>query len=280
MHKKHAGMMAGRVLQLPRLREVPCLPSNAYYQERKKHCYRVTDAQADGVIRALGLNPAAVSTKTMGKALQVEMEHGSMFGAVTDVTENDLVATGRVGLAHLMEFRDYYERLERMEEEADAEWKLWSSVQDRVLLEPLFTLRHRHSTTKDIILLKVPRLGDIACRPSGVGYQETKKHCYLLTNAQANMVIHALGLNPAAVSTKTMLDGLNVEMEHGSMFGKVTNITGDDLVTTGRIVLAHLMKFRDYYERLDRMEEEADVEWKAWLSVKGRAPNPPLFTIE
>ena len=36
-----------------------------------------------------------------------------------------------------------------------------------------------------------------------------------------------------------------------------TNVTGDDPVVTGKIALAHLNEFPDYYTRLDRMEEEA-----------------------
>jgi hypothetical protein len=36
-----------------------------------------------------------------------------------------------------------------------------------------------------------------------------------------------------------------------------TNVTGDDPVFTGKIALAHLKEFPDYYTRLDRMEAEA-----------------------
>ena len=36
-----------------------------------------------------------------------------------------------------------------------------------------------------------------------------------------------------------------------------TNVTGDDPLITGKIALAHLNEFPDYYTRLERMEEEA-----------------------
>lgn len=36
----------------------------------------------------------------------------------TDVTRDDPILTGKIALAHMKEFPDYYERLERMEEEA------------------------------------------------------------------------------------------------------------------------------------------------------------------
>ena len=54
--------------------------------------------------------------------------------------------------------------------------------------------------------------------------------------------------------------GMDVELEHGSR-DPATNVTSDDEVTTGKIALAHLNEFPDYYTRLDRMEEEAKRDW-------------------
>ena len=53
--------------------------------------------------------------------------------------------------------------------------------------------------------------------------------------------------------------GLEVELEHGT-HDPETNVTGDDLVLTGKIAWAHLKEIGDYYTRLDRMEAEADAE--------------------
>jgi Protein of unknown function (DUF5661) len=53
--------------------------------------------------------------------------------------------------------------------------------------------------------------------------------------------------------------GMDVELEHG-LADPATNVTGDDPVFTGRIALAHLNEFPDYYTRLERMEEEAKRE--------------------
>lgn len=50
--------------------------------------------------------------------------------------------------------------------------------------------------------------------------------------------------------------GMDVELEHG-LRDPATNVTGDDSVVTGKIALAHLNEFPDYYTRLGRMEEEA-----------------------
>ena len=53
--------------------------------------------------------------------------------------------------------------------------------------------------------------------------------------------------------------GMDVELEHG-LRDSVTNVTDDDSVVTGKIALAHLNEFPDYYTRLERMEEEAKRE--------------------
>jgi len=50
--------------------------------------------------------------------------------------------------------------------------------------------------------------------------------------------------------------GMDVELEHG-LHDLLTNVTDDDPIVTGKIALAHLHEFPDYYTRLERMEEEA-----------------------
>jgi hypothetical protein len=56
--------------------------------------------------------------------------------------------------------------------------------------------------------------------------------------------------------------GIDVEYEHGA-HDPQTDVTGDDPITTGKIALAHMKEFPDYYERLERMEEEAKRDWAA-----------------
>jgi hypothetical protein len=50
--------------------------------------------------------------------------------------------------------------------------------------------------------------------------------------------------------------GMDVELEHG-LHDPVTDVTSSDPVVTGKIALAHLNEFPDYYTRLAQMEEEA-----------------------
>ena len=42
------------------------------------------------------------------------------------------------------------------------------------------------------------------------------------------------------------LDGINIELEHGTV-NNLTNVTNDDLLLTAKIALAHLNEFPNYY---------------------------------
>jgi hypothetical protein len=53
--------------------------------------------------------------------------------------------------------------------------------------------------------------------------------------------------------------GMDVELEHGT-HDLATNVTDDDPTITGKIALAHLNEFPDYYTRLEKMEQEAERE--------------------
>jgi hypothetical protein len=53
--------------------------------------------------------------------------------------------------------------------------------------------------------------------------------------------------------------GMEVELEHGARDPQ-TDVTGSDPVVTGKIALAHLKEFPDYYTRLKKMEAEAEAE--------------------
>ena len=52
--------------------------------------------------------------------MEIELEHGS-HDPETDVTHDDPLLTGKIAWAHLKEFPDYYDRLEKMEQQAHAE---------------------------------------------------------------------------------------------------------------------------------------------------------------
>lgn len=49
-------------------------------------------------------------------------------------------------------------------------------------------------------------------------------------------------------SVDDLLEGMNIELEHGLADIK-TNVTDDDLVMTTKIALAHLNEFPNYYNK-------------------------------
>jgi hypothetical protein len=80
------------------------------------------------------------------------------------------------------------------------------------------------------------------------------------TRQDAKRIGDALGVDWAEVSLDEFRAGLEVELEHGSR-DLETNVTDDDEILTGKIALAHLMEFPDYYTRLARLEKEAEEYW-------------------
>lgn len=76
------------------------------------------------------------------------------------------------------------------------------------------------------------------------------------TTEQAREVGEKLGIDWSRFDVEQFRMGLNVELEHG-LHDPSTNVTGNDPLLTGKIALAHLNEFPDYYTRLDQMEQEA-----------------------
>lgn len=76
-----------------------------------------TAEEARQVGDRIGISWTQVDLEQFRIGLEVELEHG-IRNVVTNVTNDDLVLTGKIALAHLMELPDYYTRLLRMEEEA------------------------------------------------------------------------------------------------------------------------------------------------------------------
>lgn len=80
------------------------------------------------------------------------------------------------------------------------------------------------------------------------------------TQEEAMAIGEQLGVKWDKFDVDQFRRGLDVELEHGLADPK-TNVTNDDYLTTGKIALAHLNEFSDYYDRLKKMEEEAEKFW-------------------
>ena len=80
------------------------------------------------------------------------------------------------------------------------------------------------------------------------------------TNEEAKRIGDKLDIDWDDVQLSEFRMGLGVELEHGS-HDPETNVTNNDEILTGKIALAHLREFPDYYTRLGKLEEEADEYW-------------------
>jgi hypothetical protein len=80
--------------------------------------------------------------------------------------------------------------------------------------------------------------------------------------SEAKTILSQLDTEGMKVDVSDFLSGLNVELEHGRKF-KTTDVTKNHPLLTGKIVLAHLKEFSDYYKRLEVMEIEGDLHQAA-----------------
>ena len=78
---------------------------------------------------------------------------------------------------------------------------------------------------------------------------------------EADSIGSQLKIDWSEIDLEQFRRGLEVELEHGAIDSE-TNVTGDDLMLTGKIAWAHLKELRDYYTRLDHMEAEAEEKLK------------------
>lgn len=77
------------------------------------------------------------------------------------------------------------------------------------------------------------------------------------TSEEAKKIGESIGIDWSKFDVEQFRMGMDVELEHGTV-DLNTNVTDDDPLVTGKIALAHLNEFSDYYTRLDKMEKEAE----------------------
>jgi hypothetical protein len=82
----------------------------------------------------------------------------------------------------------------------------------------------------------------------------SKKKTFTLD--QAKTIGEQLGIRWDKFDVEQFRAGLGVELEHGNA-APASNVTHDDPLMTGKIALAHLTEYPDYYTRLAKMEAEA-----------------------
>lgn len=81
------------------------------------------------------------------------------------------------------------------------------------------------------------------------------------TADEAKKIGDILGIKWDKFDVDQFRRGMDVELEHGLRDLK-TNVTDDDPLMTGKIALAHLNEYPDYYDRLEKMEKVAEKYWE------------------
>ncbi len=75
---------------------------------------------------------------------------------------------------------------------------------------------------------------------------------------EARIILSEVNVEGMNIDIEDFRRGLEVELEHGVMF-KDANVSNNHPVITGKIVLAHMKEFLDYYKRLEVAELEGDL---------------------
>ena len=83
-----------------------------------KRQFSMEEARSIGT--QLNIDWSQIDLQQFQRGLTVELEHGAM-DPETNVTNDDLILTGKIAWAHLKEIRDYYTRLDQMESEVDSQ---------------------------------------------------------------------------------------------------------------------------------------------------------------
>jgi len=79
------------------------------------------------------------------------------------------------------------------------------------------------------------------------------------TADEAKEIGEELGIDWSKFDVEQFRMGMDVELEHGTR-DPHTNVSNDDPLITGKIALAHLNEFPDYYTRLQKMEQDAEED--------------------
>src|SRR5262245_26450730 len=91
------------------------------------------------------------------------------------------------------------------------------------------------------------------------------------TLEEATRVGDAIGVDWGRFARGQYRAGMDVELEHAA-HDPQTDVTHDDPILTGKIALAHMKEFPDYYVRLERMEAEAEAEREHAARGPGQRP--------
>jgi hypothetical protein len=79
---------------------------------------KLTNKQVSDVAKKLKVDLNVVTVDMLKQGIKVEMEHGTV-DKKTNITDDDLIMTAKIALAHYKEGLKYYDLLERLEKKLE-----------------------------------------------------------------------------------------------------------------------------------------------------------------
>lgn len=95
------------------------------------------------------------------------------------------------------------------------------------------------------------------CKELGIS-DWSKRTTHKVSLKEAKAILKQIDKGGMKVDPEQFRAGLEVELEHGTMF-RSYNVTNNHPILTGKIVMAHFMEMLDYYYRLEKAELEGDL---------------------
>jgi len=83
---------------------------------------KITKSQAQKLAKHFKIDLDIVDFDEWHYGLNVELEHGKKFNIITNLTNDNQIMTAKIVISHLLEFPDYYKRLQKFEASADKYW--------------------------------------------------------------------------------------------------------------------------------------------------------------
>lgn len=84
-----------------------------------------------------------------------------------------------------------------------------------------------------------------------------------INKTQALALAKKFNIDLTIIPINEWKSGLNIELEHGKEFGKLTNLTNNNLIFTAKIAIAHLIEDPRYYKYLIKLEDKRKLYWKS-----------------
>ena len=98
------------------------LTDEFYTKDYTKKWPALTLKHAKEIGDKIGVDWSIVDLGQLIQGIKEEMEHGSMYGSVAKVHDDDYLVSARITYAHLIERPDYYSALEIMEQQGEAKF--------------------------------------------------------------------------------------------------------------------------------------------------------------